>query len=464
MSKKINAQSVTDFLGFVIGLGKEFKVNAQGTIIQDDNTDKETPVKINHDGKDYSVRVFQDPVPHGSFWLLNPFNTTTRTTPELSWFYRLLTTTLSANILFSLKLAVAGILHSKDDLDLKNIPKPSIRHDSKLSSIMSGQIGKKSLFDEVDVRVYEEIEQMLQKPSTLRKFVTLGYQSRDLTTHFHIAPLKSGDDWYEDELELKIRKKTIRVIERLLFNFFDCSTVEDFEKFTATAEENEAPRLGAWLRCYANVTEQLNVVVERVLPGREQDIASLREWFKSMPQMSNRAKLISGGFHDDVDITTIGPVDEPVNQAPRTGPARPVERVDNNPAPPRAPSSETRTTARPPATSRPRDSRDDDRDYRRGYRDDRDYDRDRGRGYGRTPPRRPRDDRDYDRDRDYRDRDRDRDYDRDRGRGYRDDRDYDRDRGRDYRDRDRDYRRDDRGYDDRDYDRGRRVAPRPPRR
>lgn len=310
--KSIVPQDVTSFLGFLVALHGKYRLNDQNVVIEQHNTEKENPLYINHAGEPYPVRVYMDPVPQGSFWMINPFSGITRTPPELTWFYNNIRVPLATKLLYCLQVAVVLLLKSKDiKVPAAKVNFESIVEDTYLNELLAGNMGKKSISEEVDLKTYDEITSMIKTvvgdSKLMAQFLQIAYTGEDVSGRAYVGPLHDGEAWYEKS-GIRIRKKTYPVFERLLLNFFGVNTVKEFDTFTAVSEVGESPKFGAWIRCYSKVLSTLNPVVAKLLPTLEVDSDALESWLEILPKLSSRAKQISGGFRsspetDMVDIS-----------------------------------------------------------------------------------------------------------------------------------------------------------------
>ena len=324
MSKTVPPQKVTDFLAFLIEFNKNYKVNKHGTVVCQEEGEKETPVQILREGKGYNLRVFQDPVPHGTFWLLNPFAGTLRTAPDLGWFYRSLLHPLILRLLMSVQVGVMVLLKEKGEEFKKQALVSHVELDAELRELLTGSVEKKTLIDEVDARMIDELTSLMGHKAVAHRFIQLVYSAANISCHPVIAPFKSGEGWYEEETGIKVRKKTIRVIDRLVRNYLGLEKDQEVEKvFVTPAGEYESPRLSAWLRCYTRLCVQLDPVFERLVPGSAGDVEALQNWLEYLPAMSARAKLITGGFHESVQVDEVKPIMQRVEDDKDTPAERP---------------------------------------------------------------------------------------------------------------------------------------------
>ncbi len=283
-----STQDTTDALRFFIEMSGVYTTDEEGFVVKKTGERISLPGPSGAAGK--PVVLYQQPMPRGDFYVINPFaEGLGQNTPPQVFFYKLQRQALIARIrlavLSPVKLAM---------IDKKlSVPEDSqfidAKHTKTMLDMISGKTAAgKSIIDEIDDKIFVEIDKFLSSPAQNDHIVDILYLKRQMT-----SSLKS--DVIEDDTHFNasmgIRKKSYQVAQAVLMNLLGVKTKRDLERFTSGTMDKAPAKLSSWMTVLFNTYSKFNQVLEDSIDMEwVVDLGTFKMHLENLPSYTGNAK------------------------------------------------------------------------------------------------------------------------------------------------------------------------------
>lgn len=341
MAQSAPTFEVTQALRFFVSLMISFDVDDDGFI-----TKKTTGERLKYGPSDTLPKemvLYQENLPRGDFYIINPFSEGLgENSPPTLFFYKFLRIGMIARVRMIMLAAVKLALESKNVQDIPDelgIP-DGIPQTGVMLNLVSGMVGKKSLIDEIDVKMLTEIDTWAATKSVVDTMIDPIYDRSVPGTRIQVAAI-SKDAFLTSTPGM--RKNTAKVIRQLLMNILQVRESADLVGFTRKRTDGAPVRLSSWLETLYAVYERINQALVDVYPEYSVDMGQFRTRLDELPEYSMNAKFMIIANSTVSTPTTTSTV------APNTVPA--LSGSAQQPVPSTRP--QTPSTVVPSTTGRP---------------------------------------------------------------------------------------------------------------
>lgn len=287
----IKTSDVTESLRFFISLSSNFYVDAAGYVCKINDEGRHYKYKGSAASEEKEIVVYQETMPEGThYYTLNPYaeGYGDRTTGQL-FFYD----SIRAGVVGKVRMLIMlTLLRAISDKGLKITTQLEVPPASKsFMDFLSGKIGKKSILDEVDEKMFTEAEEYLSSRQMKETLISPVPRPRRAESALSIPMLQTEN--YADNVN-GVRKKTVLVIQAILANMFDLHTAEDFERYTQKPDEGAPSKMGSWLKVIYKIYEKINPALEDVdeTLRLSVDLSRFRDLLNLLPVFTNNAKFM----------------------------------------------------------------------------------------------------------------------------------------------------------------------------
>ncbi len=283
-----STQDVTDALRFFIEMSGVYTTDDEGFVVKKTGERISLPGPSGAAGK--PVVLYQQPMPRGDFYVINPFaEGLGQNTPPQVFFYKLQRQALIVRI----RLAVLSpIMLAMID---KKIPVPEdsnfieAKHTKTMLDMIGGKtVAGKSIIDEIDDKMFAEVDKFLSSPAQNDHIVDILYLKRQMT-----SSLKSDiiEDEHHFNASMGIRKKSYQVAQAILMNLLGVKSKQDLARFTAGTMEKAPAKLSSWMTVLFSVYSKFNQVLEDSIDIEwVVDLGSFKMHLDNLPAYSGNAK------------------------------------------------------------------------------------------------------------------------------------------------------------------------------
>ena len=223
------------------------------------------------------IVIYQDPIPEGDYFLLNPYaEGMGLRAPPLTFLYDALALTCAHRVGIVIDSLIAMLILSNKDGN-KAIPESALRIVSK------HQVDGKALVDLVDDKMSAEISTILDALGT--HYIVPAYVPAQMTAKLIVKCLSDPD--FETSFGKTVRKKTVKVFLALTKGILDIDGPEDLSAFDTKydPEMRVPPKMHTFLSTLLKVYLRFNDALEEAVadPDARIDLGELSEVIEQIP-------------------------------------------------------------------------------------------------------------------------------------------------------------------------------------
>ena len=257
-----------DDAGFIINLAR---TPPQRHVLKLDDRNKEEIGK--------EIVIYQDPIPNGDYFLLNPYaEGTGLRSPPLVFLYDALALTASHRVGIVMESLLTMLVQSKEDgKDKQVLPESALRIVSK------HRVDGKAIVDLVDAKMVEEIRVILEALGS--HYIVPAYVPAHMTSRLVVKCLTNPD--FETSFGKTVRKKTVHVFLALTKGILDIDKPEDLTAFETKYDPDlrVPPKMHTFLSTLLKIYLRFNDALEEVVadPAARINLGELSEIIEQIP-------------------------------------------------------------------------------------------------------------------------------------------------------------------------------------